>query len=107
MSPTINSVLLSTKICTTMSLKKSQNLMPEVMQNIDKSDESLLIFWGRFFLNRMMTSLSAKKRKWQVKHFCNVCIMNKSVQGFNKGYASHGVDCGANGCLGISVCLNT
>ena len=48
MSPTINSVLLSTKICTTMSLKKSQNLMPEVMQNIDKSDESLLIFWGMF-----------------------------------------------------------
>ena len=72
MSPTINSVLLSTKICTTMSLKKSQNLMPEVMQNIDKSDESLLIFWGRFFLNRMMTSLSAKKRKWQAKHICNI-----------------------------------
>ena len=80
MSPTINSVLLSTKICTTMSLKKSQNLMPEVMQNIDKSDESLLIFWGRFFLDRMMTSLSAKKRKWQVKHFCNVCIIfNNSI----------------------------
>ena len=61
-------------------IEKSQNLMPEVMQNIDKSDESLLIFWGRFFLNRMMTSLSAKKRKWQVKHFCNVCIIfNNSI----------------------------
>ena len=72
MSPTINSVLLSTKICTTMSLKKSQNLMPEVMQDIDKSDESLLIFWGMFFLNRIMTSLSAEKRKWQAEHFCNI-----------------------------------